>query len=217
MKKYNRSEIMKRAWKIYRKHNHEMSWSDSLTESWNIAKNGVKRVTFEHVYSKYYSMVLNYIVSRISDRETAEEITSDIFLRINNYLNSNKYDVEKASFKTLLFKIVKNAIIDHWRKKKMDVVHTDGYVNSEGIPTFDFISNDADNVERAELHEEVMMALNKLKKSERGVVKMFYLDGYKQNEISETLGLSIANVKQIIFRTKDKLQVLLENAYSLMG
>ena len=217
MKKYDLSQIMKRAWVIYREHNHKLSWSNSLKRSWNIAKNGVNRVTFEHVYNKYYNEVLNYVTSRINNRETAEEITSDIFLRINNYLNEGRYDVEKAAFKTLLYQIVKNAIIDHWRKKKMNTVHTDGYVNDEGVPTFDFVSNDSDNVEQSELHEEVMMALNGLKENERKVVKMFYIDGYKQNEISETLELSINNVKQIIFRTKDKLQVLLKGAYSLMG
>lgn len=216
-KRYDLSKIMKRAWVIYRANNHKLSWSDSLKQSWNIAKNGVKRISFTDLYNKYYNDVVNYVMSRIGNRETAEEIVNDVFIRINkSYIDNGRYDVNKASFKTLLFNIVKNAIIDYWRKKKMNLAHIDGYTNDNGISSFDFVSKDSNELEQAELHEQVMFALNKLKENEKNVVKMFYLDNYKQKEISEILGLSLTNVKQIIYRTKDKLQVLLKNAYSIM-
>jgi RNA polymerase sigma-70 factor (ECF subfamily) len=99
----------------------------------------------------------------------------------------------------------------------MDVVRTDGYVNSEGMPTFDYVDEDADVVEQKELHEQIMSAFATLKDRERQVMTMFYFENRKQEEIAELLNLSVSNVKLIMFRTKDKLKSLLKGAYSYMG
>lgn len=217
MKKYDLSQIMKRAWVIYRKHNHKLSWSDSLKESWSIAKNGVGIVTFEQVYTKYNKLVLNFVNSRIHDMSMAEEITQDIFVRVNTLLNEGRYDVMKASFKTLLFTMAKNAIIDQWRKRKMNTVHTDGYVNDEGTATFEYVADEADTMETTELHEQIENAFAQLKERERSVMTMFYFENRKQDEIAELLGMSVSNVKVTILRTKEKLQTMLKGAYSLLG
>lgn len=172
-------------------------------------------IRFIEIYTDYYKEVLSYLTMRLGSAEDAEDVIGVLFTKIDK--NLPFYDPEKATLKTWIYTSVKNAIIDHWRKKKLNTVNPDGYVNDEGLPSFDFVSDENNPTERAELHEEVMFALNKLKENERNVVKMFYLEEYKQDEIAEILELSVTHVKQIIFRTKDKLQVLLKGAYSLMG
>lgn len=217
-KKYNLSVIMKRAWVIYRKHNHQKSWSDSLRESWAIAKNGVAKLTFDHIYDKYYNDVLSYVTSQLGyDRELAEEVVQDLFVRINAQIEMGNYDSERASAKTWLFAIVKNAIRSEYRRKKNPLVHTDGYVNEDGESTFDYACTDADAVETSELGEQLENALASLKERERSVFTLFHYENRKQDEIAELLGLSLSNVKQILKRTKEKLQEMLKDVYLQWG
>lgn len=221
MKNYDLSIIMKRAWAIYRKHNHELSWSDSLKQSWNIAKNGVARLTFNDIYKKYYNDVLNYVSYQIHDREQAEEVVQDLFVRVNTQIELGNYDVNRASAKTWLFTIVTNAIRSEFRKKKAKkaktFVHTDGYVNDEGDSTFDYVSTESDAVETNELSDQIENALRTLKERERTVFTMFHYENRKQDEIAELLGMSVSNVKITILRTKEKLQGMLKDVYLQWG
>lgn len=209
--KYNLSVIMKRAWSIYRAHNHQKSWSDSLRESWSIAKNNIGRVTFRHIYDTYYSGVVSYIASRIGDFELAQEIGQDVFVRINDHLQS--YDVYRGKVKTWVYSIVNNAIIDEWRRKKQSAVHVDGYTDEEGNKTFDFIDGSTDLVERNELSEQINRAMCGLKERERRIVQMYYFENRKYDEIAEELELSLSNIKVTLMRTKKKLQEQLESVY----
>lgn len=221
MKNYDLSIIMKRAWVIYRKHNHELSWSDSLKQSWSIAKNGVARLTFNNLYEKYYNDVLNYVSYQIHDREQAEEVVQDLFVRVNTQIELGNYDVNRASAKTWLFTIVTNAIRSEFRKKKAKkaktFVHTDGYVNDEGDSTFEYTSTDSDVVETNELADQIEDALRTLKERERTVFTMFHYENRKQDEIAELLGMSVSNVKVMILRTKEKLQSKLKDVYLQWG
>ena len=171
--------------------------------------------TFNEIYETYYNSVVIHVNSQVHDLCIAEEITQDIFIRISD--NLSKYDEIIGSVKTWVFAIVKNAIIDHWRKKKQQTVKVDGYVNEDGGPGFDFISTDADPVETKELESQIMDAIGDLTDSQQKVVTMFYFENRKQDEIADLLELSVSNVKVTLLRAKSALKEALMGAYLQLG
>ena len=169
--------------------------------------------TFNEIYEQYYNSVVIHVNSQVHDLCTAEEIAQDIFVRISK----TEYNESIGSVKTWVFAIVKNAVIDHWRKKRQQTVNVDGYINEDGGSGFDFISNDADPVERKELEAQILTAIKGLTGSQQMVVKMFYFENRKQDEIADLLELSVSNVKVTLLRAKTALKKALSEVYLQLG
>ena len=67
--------------------------------------------SFELIYEQYYDKVFNFIYMRILNREDAEDITEDTFIKAMTAFGS--YDPEKSSYITWLCTIARNIIINH--------------------------------------------------------------------------------------------------------
>lgn len=169
--------------------------------------------TFNEIYEQYYNAVVIHVNSQVHDQCVAEEIAQDIFVRISK----TEHDESIGSVKTWVFSIVKNAIIDHWRKRRKQTINVDGYVNDDGSAGFDFISNDADPVERKELEDQILTAISGLTGGQQMVVKMFYFENRKQDEIADLLELSVSNVKVTLLRAKTALKKALSEVYMQLG
>ncbi len=148
----------------------------------------------ETIYREYHDKVLYFIKCKVSSVEDAEDLCSDVFLKIQNKLPD--YDSEKASVATWIFTIARNTVIDHYRKYKM----------TEEIPeelSSDF-EVDADLLNRETL-SELAEALKKLSDDERTVVILHYYEGLSLKDIEERTGLSYGQVK---IRHNSALKVL---------
>ena len=217
--RYNKSEVMKRAWVIYRNHNHKLSWSDSLRQSWCIEKNGVERVTFNQLYSEYYKGVYNYIMNMVNfDHMVAEEIANDVFVKVNEHIEN--YDVYKAKANTWIYTIAKRKVIDFYRADKSNMtINVDGYVNEDGKESFvhvDESQSTEGNVEGTEIVSEVKKAMSSLNDNEQVMARMFFIEQKKYKEISETMDISIGSVKGTLSRIRAKLQDQLAKTYANM-
>jgi RNA polymerase sigma factor (sigma-70 family) len=205
---YNKSMIMKRAWKLFKAQEirtMEM-WSTSLKESWNIAKNGVKSFDIETLYTKYYQLVYHFILGKVNHVEDAEEIANDVFIKAHK--NRANYDVHTAKINTWLFAIAKNAVIDFYRTN-----HTDQYVNvsnfadaETGKEVYQFIDDSADVVENNELAEQIRLAFVGLKPKYRKVADLFFLHQKQYKEIAEILDIPMGTVFGMISRCRAMLQ-----------
>lgn len=214
--KYNKSVIMKRAWVIFRNNDENLTFGDSLRQSWNIAKNGVSKLKFNTIYAENYRKILGYVMSQINGKiEDAEEITQDVFIKVAEHLA--KYDVYKAKVNTWIYTIAKNKIIDYYRKNKSGiVVNVDGYVNDEGESTFQFEDNvhtdnnivDEDNLSAVE------RALSKLNVKEKEIATMFFIKEMKYTEIANVLDIPMGTVKGLLSRIRGKLQKELTKVYA---
>jgi len=68
------------------------------------------------VYKKYQPSIFNFVKSQISNYQTAEELTQDIFLDFIEALRDFHF---QSSLKTFIFAIARHKIIDQIRKKKI--------------------------------------------------------------------------------------------------
>lgn len=218
--RYNKSEVMKRAWKIYRSNNGQLTWSESLIQSWNVEKNGTNNVDFNFIYNKYYSQVLNYVRSKVNGKtEIAEEITQDTFIKANEHLAN--YDVYKAKVTTWLYTIANRKVIDYYRtnvNKTKRMVSVDGYTDENGKETYQFVSDsyNVETVEGNEVNEAIERAMNTLNDKEKAIAEFYFLYEKQYNEIAELLDIPIGSVKGTINRIRGKLQSKLKKTYEAM-
>jgi RNA polymerase sigma-70 factor, ECF subfamily len=91
-----------------------MAFENTDEEIINQYKGGNKEA-FKELINKYTSPLYNFTV-RLTDKENAPDIVQDVFIKIWKKLNY--FDVSKSSFKTWIFAVAKNTIIDFWRKSK---------------------------------------------------------------------------------------------------
>lgn len=73
-------------------------------------------VDLENIYEQYFSKVYNYLFLRLLNKEKAEDLTSTVFLKVVDKIDS--YNPEKASVYTWIMRITQNALTDYFRTSK---------------------------------------------------------------------------------------------------
>lgn len=152
---------------------------------------------FDDLYQRYAEKIYRFVYFKTFHKETAEDITSDIFMKVIERIN--QFDSSKGHFSAWIYRIARNTVIDHYRTSHPTEDVEDGtpYMSSTDIER---------DVETDVALEKVREALKTLKQDQREVVMMRLWDGLSHEEISQILGLTESNVKQIFSRTIRKLR-----------
>lgn len=137
------------------------------------------------IYEQYGEKILRYILGKVNDRYLAEDLRSEVFLKIDEKLAT--YNVQKAALSTWVFTIARNTLIDYFRTRR---VH-------EQIPeTLAAKSSDVEEkVCNDESLESLAYALEKLEKRERDIIVLRYYSGLTLKEIGQKMNISYAYVK----------------------
>jgi RNA polymerase sigma-70 factor (ECF subfamily) len=101
--------------------------------------------------------IFNFINSKVNDRETAEDLFQDTFIKVIKTLKNGKYN-EEGKFLPWVMRIAHNLVIDYFRKeKRIPTVE-----NNDDYDVFQFISNHDVNVENTIIQEQITQDLQKL-------------------------------------------------------
>ena len=138
----------------------------------------------ETIYTEYHDKILNYISYKVGNHEDAEDICSEVFIKIQK--NLDKYEEDKASVARWIYVIAGNTIIDYYRARK-----TFEEVPEE-LPSESDLENEM--LSRESL-SELADALMKLSEEERKVIVLHYYEGLKLTEIEKRTGMSYGQVK----------------------
>lgn len=205
-KKYDMSQIMTRAWSLYRKQDvkSDEMFSTCLKQSWTIAKT---LPDFNVIYKKYYAIILNYIKMKLHNTEIAEELTNDVFVKFN--LNIT-YNSEKSDINTYLYSIAKNCIIDYVRKEARErnnikLSNTNPETGKEIFEPADTCKSD-NYIINNELAISINKAISGLTTKYKRIAKLLFFDEYTYEEIAEALEIPMGTVKGMIYRLRKKLQ-----------
>lgn len=162
------------------------------------------------IYRKYVEVVYKFVYYRVGNREEAEDLTSETFIKMMGSLHSFSFD---SKFKTWLLGIAKHTILDYFRKHyKNRTLALDDFLNvdlgnSLAIePVFEF--DEAKDEKPAKFEEKVRAILGKLPKHYRDVLELRFLKGYSIRETAEELGKTISNIKVLQYRALHKAQEL---------
>ncbi|MBQ0059539.1 MAG: RNA polymerase sigma factor, partial [Lachnospiraceae bacterium] len=124
------------------------------------------------LYAEYYKKVLAYLNGRVNDYYLAEELASDVFLKVFEKLD--KFDDTKASVSTWIFTITRNTLIDYFRTRR---------VHSEIPEDISTESDIEENYCKNEMLETLADALESLPERERDLIILHYYSGQTLKEV----------------------------------
>jgi len=171
---------------------------------------------FSEIYAKNYTEIVNYIIYKGIDAETAQDLAQDVFVKALRLYESGNYNPDKSAVSTWLRTITNTAIIDFHR--------TNGYgKNTTALTEFDDEETGAffqivDKSAKAdslilnkELKARINKAFGKLNDKERIVANLYFKKEYEYAEIEEKTGFPMGTIKGMINRIRVKLQNELGN------
>lgn len=114
-------------------------------------------IALERIIERHQLRIFNFINSKVNDRETAEDLFQDTFIKVVKTLKNGKYN-EEGKFLPWVMRIAHNLVIDYFRREnRIPIVE-----NTDAYDIFQFISNHEVNVEHALIQEQITQDLQKL-------------------------------------------------------
>lgn len=150
--------------------------------------------------------VYGYVYMRTNrDKSLAEDIVSEVFLKaIENF---GQYNQEKGSFKSWIFQITRNYLIDYFRSNKNKAsTSIEDLANELKDPS------DTKQLAQEEIEKEIIIeAINTLPDNKKELILLRYFSGYSYEEIATMTKDNENNTRVIIHRTLQDLKRKLEH------
>jgi RNA polymerase sigma-70 factor (ECF subfamily) len=163
---------------------------------------------FEAWYTEHKTAVFRYVRFRVATREAAEDVTSIVFMKALR--SFERYDPSRASPRTWLLRIARNAVTDHLRAlKRRGSLH----VSLDRIP--DLVADVPSHEERVIKQERIQRLLNgsqTLRKADQEILSLRYGAGLSNAEIAEHLEISNNAVAVRLHRALKRLKVSVDAA-----
>lgn len=156
---------------------------------------------FSFIVEKYKDIVFSIALKVLRNREDAEEMAQESFIKAYKSLHTFKGN---AKFSTWLYRITYNSCISEVRKKKLKFVSTDDVQISEDVEEMNF-----DGIPEENRSKYVKAALEKLPEDEYTLILLFYFEEKSIEEICGITGFSESNAKVKLFRARKKLYSIL--------
>jgi RNA polymerase sigma-70 factor (ECF subfamily) len=166
---------------------------------------------------RHQSKIFGFIYSKLPDRDLADDIFQDTFVKVIKTLKSNSYN-EEGKFLPWVMRIASNLIIDHFRRnKKMPMLR-----ETEEFSIFCILKDSSPNIEKqmitSQVEEDLRKIIKELPEDQREVLIMRMYQDLSFKEISDLTGVSIntalgrmryalMNIRKVI----DKNQIILSS------
>ncbi len=151
--------------------------------------------SYYKLYNIFKDRVFSLIYGIVRNREKTEDIFQDVFLKL--YKNRKKLDSERPLW-PYLRRIAVNTTYSFFRKEKKDV-------SIDDVPEF---SNKTDIEKEYQIKDLMNRILNRLPVSQRLAIVLKKFEGYKLDEISEELNISVKAVESLLSRaTKNIIKI----------
>lgn len=139
------------------------------------------------LFERFQPTIFRYLYYRIGERQAAEDLTSEVFVRMLRALPS--YQLQAAPFQSWLFQIARNLAIDHFRQSGRSAALTETLESKDPAPEA--------VLDQHLTHDELCGALSKLNDEQREVIILRFI-----------LALPIAEVAQMLGRSSDAVKGL---------
>jgi len=163
-------------------------------------------LAFEKIVLLLEKAVYNYFYRLVSNKEIAEDLTQETFIKV--YLNIKSLKVQ-GNVTSWIFTIATNTVRDWFRK----------YAKKQELPFDEKIEVETSKEELTSkyiddtyLREEVLKSLDKIKPLYRSVLLMHYFYEQSYEEISGVLNLPVNTVKTYVRRAKQSLKEIIDQS-----
>jgi len=154
-------------------------------------------ITTENVWQEFNIKLKQFIIKRVPDEQSAEDILQDVFVKIHTHIEMLK---DGHKLQSWIYQITRNAVYDYYRDRRIIA----------GIPEmFDLPEepgvNDVERMLALSLREMV----NCLPDVYRQALILTEYEGLTQKELAQRLGLSFSGAKSRVQRAREKLRAML--------
>ena len=159
---------------------------------------------FSILVDRYKDLVFTLCLRMLKNREEAEEVSQDTFIKIYKSLNKFKGN---SKFSTWIYKVCYNACLDRLKKNKKHF--NDVPINEFTEREIKTIDNALSNMEQQEYDKSIQDCIALLPEDDAFLLTLYYFEELSLDEISNAVGLTANNVKVKIFRSRKKLAQIL--------
>lgn len=180
-----------------------------------LAREG-REAAYRELIRRYERPVFALIYRMVRDRETAEDLAQETFIKVLNAIGTYRPEFKFSSW---VFKIANNTAIDHLRRKELDTLSLEGSPHAttpEGVEATALqVGSDDESpletVEALELGGEIERAIAQLRPEYRSCILLRHVEGRAYEEIAEMLDLPLGTVKTYIHRARHELRLALQH------
>jgi RNA polymerase sigma-70 factor (ECF subfamily) len=158
---------------------------------------------FGQLYDAYMERIYRFIYFRVEDQQTAEDITSQVFLRAWN--NLDRFRLGRTPYLAWLYTIAHNAVIDHYRTRKVTSALEDVRLSQP-----DYAEAVENNIDFAVEMTTIKSAMLTLTDDQQQVLTLKFIEGMSNDEIARHLGKREGAVRALQMRGLRALAKLLE-------
>lgn len=161
---------------------------------------------FAQLVEKYQQYVFTLAFRLIPNREDAEEVAQDSFVKAYRYLADFR---KESKFSTWLYTIVQRNAISFLRKKHMVVQPIDNkeFLIPENNTSLHILQSKSEK-------QMINAALESLKPEDASIISLFYLQEQSLDEIGQILGIETGAAKVRLFRARQKLKQVIESNFA---
>ncbi len=157
-------------------------------------------LTTAELWDEFHHEIRRFILRRVADPDDAEDLVQEIFIKIHTRIDQLQNNERLVPW---LYQIARNTIIDYYRSRKTYLSIPENLIENQIT-----VMEDEDNVE-GKLAKGLQGMINQLDEKYRLPLEMVELQGIKQKDVAEKLGISISGAKSRIQRGREKLRQLL--------
>ncbi|PZP49073.1 MAG: RNA polymerase subunit sigma [Pseudopedobacter saltans] len=161
---------------------------------------------FAQLVDRYQQYVFTLAYRLIPNREDAEEIAQDSFVKAFRYLADFR---QESKFSTWLYTIVQRNAISFLRKKQINIQPIDNkeFLIPENNNTLNTLQAKSDK-------QMINEALSLLKPEDSSILSLFYLQEQSLEEIGQILGIETGAAKVRLFRARQKMKQVIESNFA---
>ena len=170
---------------------------------------------YRELIRRYQRPVFSLVYRMVRDRELAEDLAQETFIKVLNAIDSYR---PEHKFSSWIFKIANNATIDHLRRKELDTLSLEGAPDAVTQDRRDATAlqiggrseSPLEELEARELGSQIEGAIARLRPDYRTCIILRHVEGRPYEEIARVMGLPLGTVKTYIHRARAELRELLD-------
>lgn len=192
----------------------EPEWARLTDQEVVLLARAGREVAYRELVRRYERPVFALVYRMVRDRELAEDLAQETFVKALNAIESYRPEFKFSSW---IFKIANNAAIDHLRRRELDTLSLDGSPHAETPEAMQATAlqigarqeSPLDAVEAKELGGAIEAAIGGLRPEYRSCILLRHVEGRAYEEIAEILDLPLGTVKTYIHRARNELRLAL--------
>src|SRR5690554_1916376 len=149
---------------------------------------------FEVLLKRHKSKIYNYILIKVRDRDVAQDLFQETFIKIINTLRKNNYN-EEGKFLPWAIRIGHNLTIDYFRKNSKVRMISESSSKSDDFNIFNLLEDQNSNIEEEIIHNELVKQMvdliDHLPESQKEILTMRIFKGMSFKHIAELKDVSI--------------------------